>query len=69
MPTTDLPQKTKNKLLFTQPIGARRAGSEPSLIHPYNFKKVLADVVAVTLLVLTVAALLALTIALAAKAL
>lgn len=68
MPTTDPLQTNKNRPLYTQPLCARSARSEPSLIHPYGFKKVFADVVAVTLLVLTVAALLALTIVLSAKA-
>lgn len=68
MPTTDPLQKNKNKPLYSQPLCAQSAGSEPPLIHPYGLKKVFADVVSVTLLVLTVATLLALTIVLAAKA-
>jgi len=68
MPTTEPLQTNKNRPLYTQLRCAQSAGSEPSLLHPYGFKKVFADVVAVTLLVLAVAALLALTIVLAAKA-
>ena len=68
MPTTDPLQKNKNKPLYSQPLCAQGAGFKPPLINSYGFKKVLADVVAVILLVLTVAGLLALTIVLAAKA-
>ena len=54
------------------PHGQKHSGGKESNcthhVGSYGFKKVLADVVAVILLVLTVAGLLALTIVLAAKA-